>query len=158
MREVAALAILPVALADISFGQTPVGKLPLSSRTVYKCEVSGKISYSDEPCLGAKKMDIEPTRGLDSSSGKARTGHDVQRERFHEDLDEAIKPLTGKGTKEMDVERRRIKLTPQAKLECRRLDVEVASLEQQEREVTKDRSSIQLRLYERRLRIRQLGC
>ena len=44
-------------------------KLPPTSRTVYKCQEGAKTVYSDEPCLGAQRINVEPTRGLDKSSG-----------------------------------------------------------------------------------------
>ncbi len=45
----------------VAHGQT----LPPASRTVYKCEVNGKAVYSDSPCLGARRVDVTPKRGLD---------------------------------------------------------------------------------------------
>ncbi|MBK1714845.1 hypothetical protein CKO43_18960 [Rubrivivax gelatinosus] len=48
-------------------------KLPTPSRDVFRCESNGKVIYSDSPCIGAKKVDVEPTRGLDASSGWVQT-------------------------------------------------------------------------------------
>jgi len=36
--------------------------LPPSSRTDFRSEVDGKVTYSDSPCLGARKVEVEPTR------------------------------------------------------------------------------------------------
>ena len=47
-------------------------KLDKPTRTVYKCNTDGKVVYSDTPCLGAERIDAEPTRGLDKSSGASR--------------------------------------------------------------------------------------
>ena len=55
-------------------------KLSPVSRTVFKCQVAGKTVYSDSPCLGAKQIDVEPTRGLNQTSGRVRVGADVARE------------------------------------------------------------------------------
>ena len=42
--------------------------LPPPSKTVFKCE-DGKRTYcSDSPCLGTKKLDVTPTRGMPKSS------------------------------------------------------------------------------------------
>jgi hypothetical protein len=58
---------------------------------VFKCENGGKTFYSDSPCLGAKKIDVEPTRGLNKSTGSERTGKDVSREMQREQFAEAVK-------------------------------------------------------------------
>jgi|LakMenEpi03Aug12_release.lakeMendotaPanAssembly.Ray.scaffolds.fasta_scaffold936250_1 hypothetical protein len=47
-------------------------KLDKPTRTDYKCNVDGKVAYSDTPCLGAERIDAEPTRGLDKASGASR--------------------------------------------------------------------------------------
>ena len=70
-------------------------KLPAPSREVFKCEHGGKVVYSDAPCLGAKKVDIEPTRGLDKQSGQVRRGADVRQERLSEQITEAYRPIFG---------------------------------------------------------------
>jgi len=57
-------------LAQTCFAQTV--KLPEPTRTVFKCEEAGKVTYSDAPCLGAQKVDVQPTRGLNKSSGTER--------------------------------------------------------------------------------------
>ena len=65
---------------------TPAQRLSPPSRTVFKCEVDGKVTYSDEACLGAKCLDVEPTRGLNKSSGQERVGADVRKERRNEQI------------------------------------------------------------------------
>lgn len=133
--------------------------LPAPSRTVYKCEVNGKISYSDEPCVGAQKIDVEPTRGVNQLSGKGRTGKDVRHEHEREMIYEAFRPLTGKDAKEMTVIERRMKLTENERRECAALDRSISTGEAEER--TASKQSLQLvqeRLYTQRSRFRQLGC
>jgi hypothetical protein len=68
-------------------------KLPSPSREVFRCEVDGKVAYSDAPCLGAQKVNVEPTRGLDASSGQRRIGADVRREQVNEAFADALRPL-----------------------------------------------------------------
>lgn len=70
-------------------------KLPPPSRTVYKCEVGGKVHYSDMPCVGVQKVDVTPTRGMNKSTKRELTGSDVRREVFHEQLSDAVRPITG---------------------------------------------------------------
>jgi hypothetical protein len=88
--------------------------LPPPSPTVYKCELNGRIEYSDNPCLGAARLEIEPTRGLNKSTGREREGRDVRGERRREAFAEAIRPPTGKDAKQLDALSQRMKLTPNA--------------------------------------------
>jgi hypothetical protein len=97
-------------------------KLPDTSRTVYKCKIDEKVSYSDALCLGAERIDIEPTRGMNKSTGRELTGSDVSRERHREMMADALKPLTGMGPQQLNIYSRRMKLTPGAKSECAKLD------------------------------------
>ena len=134
-------------------------KLLPPSRTVYKCNVAGKIVYSDSPCLGAEKIEIEPTRGLSNSSGHEQLGADVRRERQREDFAEAIKPLTGLNAKQLDVQGRRMKLSSNAQQECRALDKSTAASELDEKRASKQELlSIQAHLLSLRKRYRELGC
>ena len=98
------------------------GGLRQPSRTVYKCESNGKVTYSDEPCAGAVRIDVEPTRGLNKSSGSERTGADVARERRREGMAKALRPATGMDAKQFDTLARRQRLASAAQAECRSLD------------------------------------
>ena len=101
--------ILFIGAGTLSFAET----LPAPSRSVYKCSGNGVTSYSDAPCLGAKRLEIEPTRGV----GK-KEGYDIQRERYREMFAEAVRPLTGMDAKQLDIQGRRMKLSAQAQREC----------------------------------------
>lgn len=70
-------------------------QLPAPSRTIYKCAVAGKIAYTDVPCLGAKRLDVVPARGVDKLSGTSRVGATVAREYQQEGMARALKPLLG---------------------------------------------------------------
>ncbi|QTQ34816.1 Uncharacterized protein ToN1_06400 [Aromatoleum petrolei] len=129
------------------------------SRTVFRCEADGKVTYSDSPCLGARKIEVEPTRGVSKLSGSERVGNDVRLERHREIMADALKPLTGMDAKQMDVYRRRIKLEPTDRQECYALDGDLAAMEQRERLASGSHlSSIQGTLLKMRLRYRELGC
>jgi hypothetical protein len=133
--------------------------LPPPSRSVYKCDVNGKAVYSDSPCVGATKIDIEPTRGLNMSSGKELTGADVKREQQREAFAEAIRPLTGMDAKQLATQSRRLRLTPDAQRECRLLDQAVVEHEGIERIAgTEGLPETQQRLFRVRQRSRDLGC
>jgi hypothetical protein len=134
-------------------------KLPAPSRTVYKCEVSGKVVYSDDPCVGAQKLDVEPTRGVDKSAGPRRRGADVQREHHREAVAEAIRPVTGMDAKQLDKAGRRMKLQPEAQRECRWLDSAIPAHESKERLARmQEREAAQRELHSLRVRFRELRC
>ncbi len=126
---------------------------------VYKCSVDGKVAYSDTPCLGAEPIDVAPTRGLDKSTGTKIVGQDGTVEKHREIMDEAIKPLAGKRSKQTDVERRRFNLSPESKAECKRLDASIADAEAQAR-VAQDspKPQIQQDLFVLRKRYKELKC
>ena len=134
-------------------------KLDKPTRTVYKCNTDGKVVYSDTPCLGAERIDAEPTRGLDKSSGASRVGSDVAAEMRRELMDEAIKPLTGMSSMQMDIERRRFNLPPESKHECKILDASIGDTEAKERTAQGSaRLPLQQNLFELRKRFKELKC
>ena len=154
--EIKAAVLVLIVVAQGASAQS----LPPPSRTVFKCEAGGKIVYSDSPCLGASKIDVEPTRGLNKSTGRVREGHDVQRERRNEGLAEALKPLTGgKDAKQLSQMSRRMKLPPGAQRECRTLDSRIPEQEAHEARVSgAELLSVQRELFASRSRWRELGC
>jgi hypothetical protein len=134
-------------------------KLPPASRTVFKCQEAGKTVYSDAPCLGAKRIDVEPTRGLNKSSGRVQIGADVQHEQYREMVAEAIRPLTGLDAKQLAVRGRRNKLSLEDQMECRVLDGDMSAAQQDEKNATQsDLKDVQLKLYQLRKRFHKLGC
>lgn len=150
--------LLAFAAAALSCSSAFAQKLPQPSREVFRCEVNGKVTYSDAPCLGAKKVDVEPTRGL-TSTGKEAAGADVQRERFNEGIAEAIRPLTGKDAKQLQVDGKRLNLAAPARAECRQLDAAIPAAEQRERvSDARTRPAIQQELLTLRQRFIQLHC
>lgn len=134
-------------------------KLPPASRTVFKCQEAGKTVYSDSPCLGAKLIDVEPTRGLNKSSGRVQIGADVQREQGREAVAEILRPLTGLDAKQLAVQGRRNKLSLEDQKECRRLDGDMSAAQQDEKNATQsDLKDVQMKLYQLRKRFQKLGC
>jgi hypothetical protein len=149
MRRIA-VGLSFAAASAASFAQT----LSPPSRSVYKCSANGKTTYSDAPCLGAQRLDIEPTRGVGG-----REGRDVQRERHREMMAEAIRPLTGMNAKQLDLHGRRMKLTPEAQRECRALDAQTPATEQDEAQAAGERREIvKVNLFNLRQRQRELRC
>lgn len=129
------------------------------AQSVYRCETQGRISYSHEPCIGAKVVDTTPTQGLDRSSGVSRKGADVGREERRKGMHDALRPLTGRSHEEMKVVERRRQLPAKAQLECQWLDVQLPMQERTASSATaKDRESLETRLFLSRSQYRNLGC
>jgi hypothetical protein len=134
--------------------------LPVPSRTVFKCIENGKTVYSDSPCLGAQKIDVEPTRGVNSGpNGRELVGPDVRREKNREAMAEALRPITGLNAKQYEVQGRRMKLEADAQRECRYLDASIPTTEADEKHATKTQlPEVQARLLTLRKRFRELRC
>lgn len=156
----AALALL-LSLNSLvtTAAQVAAQPLPPPSRTVFKCSQDGKTVYSDAPCLGAQRIEVEPTRGVSKLSGKERIGEDVRHEHFREQMSDALKPLSGMDRKQYATFTRRYGLSPDAQQECRRLDTQLPPLEHQEQQTTgTGLADVQQRLFALRRRFRELGC
>jgi hypothetical protein len=134
--------------------------LPPASRTVYKCQQDGKTVYSDSPCLGAQRLDVEPTRGMDKSSGRSRVGADVQRERINEAVATAVRPITGMSADQFEVARRRVSLPAAQQRACKQLDQAIPSAEAEERAAPPGPSlaAAQRKLYDLRVAYRNGRC
>ena len=149
-----------VAVFLILASQTALSQhLPAPSRTVFKCENGGKTFYSDSPCLGAKKIDVEPTRGLNKSTGSERTGKDVSREMQREQFAEAVKPVTGLTAKQFETAGKRQKLDANAQRRCQSLDAAIPNQERQESTArSSERQQLQSEVFNLRTEYRRLGC
>ena len=67
--------------------------------------------------------------GVDKKTGQSRKGKDVQTVEMNTAFDRAVQPVTGRTHEEMDVVRRRIKLSGQERGECTSLDGKLPGLE-----------------------------
>ena len=154
------LAVAVTAGTACTAAQAQSNGLRQPSRTVYKCESAGKVTYSDEPCSGAVRVDVEPTRGMNKSSGREQTGADVARERRREGIAEALRPATGMDAKQFDTLARRQRLAPQAQQECRSLDRALPRAEAAEQRAgtTPSMRAAQENLLTLRRRHLDLGC
>lgn len=138
---------------------THAQSLPAPSRVIYKCEVAGKIAYTDEPCLGAKRLDIEPSRGISKLSGKQLIGADVEREVRRELMADALRPIAGLDRKQYATLIRRANLGGAAKVECDMLDQSIPRTEAMENAALPEaRPVIQRDLLALRKRFRELPC
>ena len=129
------------------------------SRTVYKCDSGGKVVYSDSPCIGAQRVDVEPTRGMNKSSGTERVGADVRNERTNEAIANALRPVFNESADQRAKRHRRAKLTPAVQAQCRGLDDAIANAEAREMAAPQsERAGAQKALYALRLQHGQLKC
>jgi len=135
-------------------------QLPSQSRTIYKCEGDGKVAYTDVPCLGAKRLDVVPTRGVNKLSGTERIGTDVAREHRQENFARAVKPLTGMNEQQFASEARRHKLDASTKRECRTLEAAILDNEQvEQRRGTRGlMDPLQQDTFSLRQRYREIAC
>ena len=127
--------------------------------TVYRCETSGRIGYSDTPCVGARVIDVTATQGADKMTGRSIKGKEVQGEEFHRTLDDATRSLHGLSHGEMDVLRRRQKLSSATQMQCALLDRQVPAIAARIKAPSgafDGRSEVEL--YKARKRVFDLGC
>lgn len=134
-------------------------QLPAPSRTIYKCVVKGSVTYSDEPCVGAQRLDATPTRGVDRLSGSTRIGKDVAAEIRTEQFATALRPLSGMSTSEFATAVRRNGLQPAVQRECSELEPAILKLEQAEkRNDASTINQVQQDLFVLRKRYKNLAC
>jgi hypothetical protein len=151
-----------VFISALATSVTPILKaqnLRPPSRTMYKCKVNGTTTYSDTPCLGATRIEVEPTRGVSRLSGTQRIGSDVAREQWEEGLATALRPISGMDAKQYAVFGRRRQLPVSAQQECRQLDQALPVLEDEEKHAAQPAlHNVQMRLFQMRRRFSNLHC
>ena len=134
-------------------------QLPAPNRTIYKCQAKGSITYSDEPCVGAQRLDVVPTRGADRLSGSRRIGNDVASEIRSEQFAQSIKPLTGLTPSQFATASRRHHMDAASQSECRQLETAILASEHAERSAgAGTMGSIRQDLFSLRKRYKKLGC
>ncbi|RYH40188.1 MAG: DUF4124 domain-containing protein [Alcaligenaceae bacterium] len=127
--------------------------------TVYRCETSGKVNYSDAPCVGGKVVDVTPTQGVDKMTGRSLKGDDVRREERRSMFDQMTRPIHGLSHGEMNVLRRRQKLSTADQAQCVSLDLQVPALEAQAARATGSaKGHADVQLYQARRRFFNLKC
>lgn len=152
--------LLFVLALPLILGAVQAQTLHAPSNTVFRCEDKGKVHYSDAPCLGAKRVEVEPTRGLDRMTGATRRSSQRNAELRSEAIREALRPLTGSLTAaQWERRKKRSQLPAEAQIECSALDRDLVKLETREAKARPDQlTAVQRRLHETRLRFRKLRC
>ena len=133
--------------------------LPPPASSVCKCVVDGKTVYSDQPCLGAARVDVTPTRGVNKTTGRVRIGKDVRDENHAEALGRALQPLTGQDVEHWKKNRRRAGLPASDRQRCHKLDGEIEAAEAAETRATRGRlGAVQQKLLKLRKTHFELRC
>ena len=134
-----------------------------ASRSAYKCKIDGKTVYSDEPCLGAQKIDIEPSKSANattrsSASSNARR-QQPRPEPKAEPSAEGDHASADVETKPAQVLSGRARLSSASQRECRDLESSITVLEREEKEASKSElPRVQGQLFTKRKRFVDLGC
>ena len=136
---------------------------PTASRSAFKCKVDGKIVYSDEPCLGAEKIDFEPSKNANVTPRTVRSSDtrrpQPQREPEKEANAENRHALTDAEPAPAEAVSGRARLSSTSQRECRDLESGIARLEREEKEATKpELPRVQSQLFSKRKRFVDLGC
>ncbi|WP_020652822.1 hypothetical protein [Massilia niastensis] len=109
--------------------------------------------------MGAQRLDVVPTRGVNKLSGNERIGADVARERNREMFADGVQPLTDMNAQQLESATRRRRLDTRSKQECRELEGAIIESERAERRGgTALIESLQHDLLIMRKRYHQLGC
>jgi hypothetical protein len=104
-------------------------------------------------------VDIQPTRGLNKTTGSEKVGADVQRERHNEQMAEIMRPIFGENPEQRATRHRRSSLRPEDRRQCDRLDRDIAAAESEEAKTTNvERSPVQAKLLRLRKMHKGLKC
>ena len=142
-RPIAVALTLLGCVGSVAAQQTSA---PNPSRTAYKCVVGKSTVYSEAPCPGAERLELQPGRAVSKSSVKELDGANGR-------------PLTGKSSQELEMVVRRSKLSPGAQTECTSLDTSIPRVEAEERATAGEaKAAVQRKLFPLRIRYRELGC
>ena len=132
---------------------------PVLAQQVYRCEVNGKVSYSHEPCLGAKAIDTTPTQGMDKMTGKSQKGADVQRDEHRRLMGNISSTITGLSPETHMQLAHRYTLSRSAQAECAAWNLRLPSLEQASSKASpQDKEQAEVDLLKARKAFRDLRC
>lgn len=127
---------------------------------VYKCTSgNGKVLYSNEPCVGAERIDATASRGFNKSTGVVLKGTDVQNEEHKELMERFVQSVAGKQWR-MDTAKKRQFLRVDDKAKCEMLDYQIERLEKQEKasKGKPELRDVQIELFQKRKAFREIDC
>lgn len=129
------------------------------AQQVYRCEVNGKVSYSNEPCQGAKVVNTTPAQSSDRTSGQQRKDMDALKAELERNNATKTRVLTAKAPEDPEVAKRRENLTPLAKHNCSLLDQSLPQLRENAAHGTpENKEKADIQLYKARKAFQDLRC
>lgn len=127
---------------------------------IYKCTAAnGKVLYSNEPCVGAERIDATASRGFNKSSGQIMKGNSVQKEEADQMIERSAQITLGREWK-LEKARKRQFLRFDDKAKCEKLDYDIERLESLEK-VHKGKPElrdVQMELFQKRKAFREIDC
>ena len=131
----------------------------VTAQQVYRCEVNGKVSYSNEPCQGAKLVKTPPAQSSDKTPAQHQKDMDTLKAELERNTATKTRALAAKAPEDPEVAKRRENLTPLAKHSCSLLDQSLPQLRENAAHGTpesKEKAGIQL--YKARKAFQDLRC
>ena len=129
------------------------------AQQVYRCEVNGKVSYSNEPCQGAKVVNTTPAQSSDRTSGQQRKDMDALKAELERNNATKTRALAAKTPEDPEVAKRRENLTPLAKHSCSLLDQSLPQLRENAAHGTpENKEKADIQLYKARKAFQDLRC
>ena len=157
-RTLLGVVVAAVSVCALAQPVTP------ASRSAYKCKIDGKTVYSDEPCLGAQKIDIEPSKSANATTRSSASSNARRQQPRPEPQAEASAQgdhatAADAETKPAQVLSGRARLSSASQRECRDLESSITVLEREEKEASKSElPRVQGQLFTKRKRFVDLGC
>ena len=129
------------------------------AQQVYRCEVNGQVSYSNEPCQGAKVVNTTPAQSSDKTSDQQQKNLDALKAELERNNATKTRALTAKAPEDPEVARRRENLTPLAKHSCSLLDQSLPQLREDAAHGTpENKEKADIQLYKARKAFQDLRC
>ena len=133
--------------------------LPAMAQQVYRCEVNGKVSYSNEPCQGAKVVNTTPAQSSDKTSDQQQKNLDTLKAELERNNATKTRALAAKTPEDPEVAKRRENLTPLAKHSCSLLDQSLPQLRENAAHGTpENKEKADIQLYKARKAFQDLRC
>lgn len=131
---------------------------------VYRCEQGGKVTYTDEPCMHAKEVDVTPTEGMNRWTGKEKVSRELRNKQHREirekGMGKALRPLTGQSDEQWQESLRYQRRPAETRDECRRLERALGPLKEGAASARpgQEKQRAETALYGTRKRFKDLKC
>ena len=131
----------------------------VTAQQVYRCEVNGKVSYSNEPCQDAKLVKTPPAQSSDKTPAQHQKDMDALKAELERNNATKTRALAAKAPEDPEVAKRRENLTPLAKHSCSLLDQSLPQLRENAAHGTpENKEKAEVQLYKARKAFQDLRC